>query len=140
MFYIVMSLVEKHKHKKIQGKLTTAKPTFGERAADAIAYWGGSWTFIFVLLSVLFVWMTLNVILIVKYKWDPYPFILLNLFLSFLAAFQAPVILMSQNRSAEKDRRRSEYDYLIDRKSEREIEDIQKDLKSIKRMLKSKKR
>ena len=134
-----MSLAEKHKHKKLQGRLTSDRPNFGERAADAIAYWGGSWTFITILLCFLFVWMTLNAVLILKYKWDPYPFILLNLFLSFLAAFQAPVILMSQNRSSEKDRRRSEYDYLIDRKSEREIEDIQKDLKSIKRSLKSKK-
>ena len=119
-----MSLVEKHKHKKIQGKLTTAKSTLGERAADAIAYWGGSWTFIFVLLCFLFVWMTLNAVLIIKYKWDPYPFILLNLFLSCIAAIQAPIILMSQNRTAQRDRLKAEFDYRINKKTEKEVREI----------------
>jgi uncharacterized membrane protein len=68
-------------------------------------------------------------------KWDPYPFILLNLFLSCLAAFQAPIILMSQNRTTERDRKRAEYDYAVNRKAEREIEDIQKDLEDIKKMI-----
>ena len=79
--------------------------------------------------------MGLNTYLVLIGKWDPYPFILLNLFLSCLATFQAPVILMSQNRSAERDRTRAEYDYLINRKAEREIEDMQKDLEEIKKLI-----
>ena len=116
------------------------KLTKGQKSADFISKWGGSWHFISLLAIILIVWMTLNVVLVIKYKWDPYPFILLNLFLSFLAAFQAPVILMSQNRESERDRKRSLYDYEINRKAEREIENMQEDLNEIKRMIRSLKR
>ena len=79
--------------------------------------------------------MILNILVLI-YRWDPYPFILLNLVLSCLAAVQAPIILMSQNREAQRDRIRAEYDYQINKKAEREIEDIQKDLDEIKKILK----
>jgi uncharacterized membrane protein len=111
------------------------KRTTGQKAADNLAKWAGSWKFIIILAVFLVLWMIANIVLIAKYKWDPYPFILLNLFLSFLAAFQAPVILMSQNRTAERDRKRLEYDYEIDRKAAKEIDDMQADLEEIKKML-----
>ena len=82
------------------------------------------------------VWMWLNLYLLVVAKWDPYPFILLNFVLSCLAALQAPVILMSQNRQAERDRITAKYDYQVNRKAEREITDIKNDVEEIKRMLK----
>lgn len=110
--------------------------TRGQKAADVIAKFGGSWKFIIGLLIFLGLWIILNIILILKFRWDPYPFILLNLALSFLAAFQAPVILMSQNRTSERDRRTYIYDYEIDRKAAKEIDDMQVDLEEIKQMLK----
>ena len=130
-----MNLTEKHKGKVLQHKIPRSKLTFGQRSADFLSHWGGSWPFIGGLTVVLIAWMGLNTYFVVIGEWDPYPFILLNLFLSCLATFQAPVILMSQNRSAERDRKRSEYDYLINRKAEREIEDIQKDLEEIKKLI-----
>lgn len=108
--------------------------TFGQRAADALTRWAGSWFFILTLFSILIVWMVLNVFVLIRH-WDPYPFILLNLFLSMMAAFQAPIILMSQNRSAERDRAKSSMDLAVDRKAESEIRDMQQDLEDIKRML-----
>jgi uncharacterized membrane protein len=108
--------------------------TIGQRAADALTLFVGSWFFVVSLLLFLGFWILINVLMIF-YKWDPYPFILLNLLLSCLAALQAPVILMSQNREAEKDRIRSVYDYKINKKAEREIEQIQKQLDDIKNML-----
>lgn len=109
-------------------------PTLGQRAADALTKWAGSWTFIITLSVLLVIWITANVIAIIG-KWDPYPFILLNLFLSTMAAFQAPVILMSQNRAAERDRAKAAQDLAIDRKAESEIRDMQEDLEEIKRMI-----
>lgn len=128
-------------HKKSPKKnekhpLFKQKLDFGQRAADFIAYWGGSWHFILGLITFLIAWMILNTTLILFGKWDPYPFILMNLFLSCLAAFQAPIILMSQNRQTERDRVDAKYDYLVNRKAEREIQDMQKDLDYIKRTLK----
>ncbi len=96
--------------------------TFGDRMAVAVARFGGSWKFVILFGVVLVVYTTLNNIL--KKPWDPYPFILLNLFLSMLAAIQAPVIMMSQNRQDAKDRLRSELDYRVNLKSELEIEEI----------------
>ena len=87
--------------------------TFGERLADKIADFGGSWTFIISFGVVLFLWMVLNSVLLASKAFDPYPYILLNLLLSSLAAIQAPVIMMSQNRQEDRDRLRSEYDYRI---------------------------
>jgi uncharacterized membrane protein len=112
-------------------------PTFGQKASDKVTSVAGSWTFIISLLVMLAIWMTLNVIMVVK-KWDPYPFILLNFVLSTLAALQAPVILMSQNRAAERDRVNAKYDYQVNRKAEREIQNMQKDLEEIKDLLKKK--
>jgi CRP/FNR family cyclic AMP-dependent transcriptional regulator len=97
--------------------------TFGERIADAVAHFGGSWSFITICMILLTAYVTTNVILQNK-AWDPYPYILLNLFLSMLAAIQAPVIMMSQNRQDSKDRVRGELDYDVNRRAEREIQAV----------------
>jgi uncharacterized membrane protein len=99
------------------------KATFGQRIADRVAGFGGSWTFIIIFLSVLVIYSAINIIL-GRSAWDPYPFILLNLFLSALAAIQAPVIMMSQNRQDTKDRLRSELDFDVNRRSESEIQGL----------------
>ena len=99
------------------------KYTFGQRAADKIAKFAGSWAFIFSFSALLILWMVGNVIP-AKRAFDPYPFILLNLVLSCVAALQAPLIMMSQNRQEEKDRRRAENDYKVNLKTEIMIEDI----------------
>lgn len=99
------------------------KYTFGQRAADKNAKFAGSWAFIFSFSALLILWMVGNVIL-AKRAFDPYPFILLNLVLSCVAALQAPLIMMSQNRQEEKDRRRAENDYKVNLKTEIMIEDI----------------
>ena len=95
----------------------------GAKAADAVARFGGSWTFILIFAAVLVVWVVLNTLLLVRFDavFDPYPFILLNLFLSMLASVQAPIILMSQNRQAKKDRLNAEHDYEVNLKAELEI-------------------
>ncbi|WP_428656259.1 DUF1003 domain-containing protein [Runella sp.] len=95
--------------------------TFGERVADKIAEFGGSWTFIISFGLFITVWITANVLLFVNKGFDPYPFILLNLILSCLAALQAPVIMMSQNRQEQKDRERAKSDYEINLRAELEI-------------------
>ena len=97
--------------------------TFGERIADTVASFGGSWTFIVLFAVVLVGYSSTNVILGHR-AWDPYPFILLNLFLSMLAAIQAPVIMMSQNRQDKKDRTRSELDFEVNRRAEAEIQGL----------------
>lgn len=99
------------------------KYTVGQRAADRIAKFAGSWAFIFSFTAVLILWMVGNVLLS-KRAFDPYPFILLNLVLSCVAAIQAPLIMMSQNRQEEKDRRRAENDYKVNLKTEIMIEDL----------------
>ncbi len=99
------------------------KETAGERIADAVAAFGGSWTFIIIFAMVLMVYSTVNVKLGSR-AWDPYPFILLNLFLSMLAAIQAPVIMMSQNRQDKKDRLRSELDFDVNRRAHSEIQGL----------------
>jgi CRP/FNR family transcriptional regulator, cyclic AMP receptor protein len=101
--------------------------TSGERIADAVASFGGSWTFIITFAIVLTVYTVANIILDKK-AWDPYPFILLNLFLSMLAAIQAPVIMMSQNRQDTKDRLRGELDFDVNRRAESEIQGISRKL------------
>ena len=103
------------------------KSTIGERIADAVARFGGSWSFIISFGVVLIVYVTINNTLGGK-SWDPYPFILLNLFLSMLAALQAPVIMMSQNRQDAKDRLRSELDYEVNRRAESEIQNLARKL------------
>jgi uncharacterized membrane protein len=119
---------------RIYGKTTPRKYGFGMKASDKIAKWGGSWYFIGGFLVLLFVWMLINFYAILN-VWDPYPFILLNLVLSCLAAIQAPVILMSQNRAADRDRAKAERDYAVNRKAERELEFVKKDLDFIKKRL-----
>lgn len=104
----------------IQDKLDTAL-TFGQRMADGIATFGGSWTFIITFFLFLAAWIALNVWFLGAKRYDPYPFILLNLILSCLAAIQAPIIMMSQNRQEQKDRDRAEHDYKINLKAELEI-------------------
>jgi uncharacterized membrane protein len=101
--------------------------TTGERLADMVAGFGGSWTFIILFSVVLAVYTLINVLLRGK-AWDPYPFILLNLFLSMLAAIQAPVIMMSQNRQDTKDRLRGELDFDVNRRSETEIQGLARKL------------
>lgn len=95
--------------------------TYGQIVADKVADFGGSWTFIISFMFFLFGWIIINVVVLVDKGFDPYPFILLNLILSCIAALQAPVIMMSQNRQEEKDRERSKKDFMINLKSELEI-------------------
>lgn len=111
------------------------KLTFGQKAADKLTTFGGSWTFIFIFLAGLVLWAVTNAILLRQKPFDPYPFILLNLLLSMLAALQAPIILMSQNRLAERDRLQAKYDYQVNRKAEREIQQLQKELKRSQQMI-----
>ena len=108
---------------KISESPTAEKYTLRQRAADAIAKFAGSWAFIFSFTGVLLLWMVVNTILAAD-AFDPFPFILLNLVLSCVAAIQAPLIMMSQNRQEEKDRRRAENDYKVNLKTEIMIEDL----------------
>jgi uncharacterized membrane protein len=97
------------------------KWTFGERLADKIAKFGGSWTFLITFALFLFIWIGMNTFVLITHPPDPYPYILLNLVLSCLAAIQAPIIMMSQNRQEAKDRVRSQHDYQVNLKAELEI-------------------
>ena len=106
------------------------KYTLGQRAADAIAKFAGSWAFIFSFTGVLILWMVVNTLLAAK-AFDPFPFILLNLVLSCVAAIQAPLIMMSQNRQEEKDRARAENDYKVNLKTEIMIEALHDKLNRI---------
>jgi CRP/FNR family cyclic AMP-dependent transcriptional regulator len=101
--------------------------TFGERVADGVASFGGSWPFIILVGVLLVIYTSINIALRSR-AWDPYPFILLNLFLSMLAAIQAPVIMMSQNRQDKKDRLRSELDFEVNRRAEAEIQNLSRKL------------
>lgn len=111
------------------------KITFGQKAADAVARFAGSWAFIFSFIAVMVVWMVINVLLAAK-AFDAYPFILLNLVLSCIAAVQAPLIMMSQNRQEVKDRKRAENDYRVNLKSEFVIDALYKKLESVSEMQK----
>lgn len=113
-------------HRHITRNITKevdAGSSFGQRAADAVASFGGSWTFVGLFAGVMMLWVGLNAFLLMNRgrTFDPYPYILLNLFLSMLAAIQAPVILMSQNRQSEKDRIHAEHDYEVNLKAELDI-------------------
>jgi uncharacterized membrane protein len=101
--------------------------TIGERIADTVASFGGSWSFIIIVAILLSIYTVINVALKGR-AWDPYPFILLNLFLSMIAAIQAPVIMMSQNRQDKKDRLRSELDFDVNRRAESEIQNLSRKL------------
>lgn len=112
----------KNKHSVLpQYEDDASQITFGQRVADKVAEFGGSWTFIISFMFFLVLWISANVFLLSNKGFDPYPFILLNLILSCIAALQAPVIMMSQNRQEEKDRQRSKNDYMVNLKSELEI-------------------
>ena len=108
--------------------------TFGQRLADQVASFGGSWTFIMIFASILLTWIILNsfVLAHMNSAFDPYPYILLNLFLSMLAAIQAPIIMMSQNRQAAKDRLDAAHDYEVNMKAELEIADLHKMMDELK--------
>ncbi len=106
------------------------KKTFGQKAADAVARFAGSWAFIFSFIAMMIVWMIINNIL-ASQAFDAYPFILLNLVLSCIAAVQAPLIMMSQNRQEEKDRRRAENDFVVNLKSEIVIDDLHRKLDEV---------
>jgi uncharacterized membrane protein len=113
-----------HEHEILSSDISKqfqTKLTFGERLSDRIASFGGSWRFIILFGTVLFGWIILNAIFLFNRGFDPYPFILLNLILSCLAAIQAPIIMMSQNRSEARDRLRAENDYKVNLKAELEI-------------------
>jgi uncharacterized membrane protein len=111
-------------------ELIDEQETFGERIADHVASFGGSWTFIITFLTTMTAYVILSIVLVAMHghSWDPYPFILLNLFLSMLAAIQAPVIMMSQNRQDHKDRLRSELDFEVNRRAEAEIQALARKL------------
>lgn len=108
----------------------TEKVSFGQKAADAVARFAGSWAFIFSFVAIMIIWMILNVILAAN-AFDAYPFILLNLVLSCIAAIQAPLIMMSQNRQETIDRRRAENDYKVNLKSEFVIDELYKKTEQI---------
>ena len=115
----VLASLRKHEtlSKNIDKEFET-ELTFGERIADKVAEFGGSWTFIITFFSILLVWILINAIVLLSRAFDPFPFILLNLVLSCLAAIQAPIIMMSQNRQETKDRLRGEQDYRVNLKAE----------------------
>lgn len=106
------------------------KLTVGQKAADGIARFAGSWTFIILFILVILVWVCGNVFFLL-HSFDPYPFILLNLVLSCVAAIQAPLIMMSQNRQEEKDRQRAENDYIVNLKSEIIVEDLHRKIDAL---------
>ncbi len=124
---------------KLDKPFKSTDRTFGQRAVDGLTKWAGSWFFIIFLGIFLLIWISINTAwLIFGGKWDPYPFILLNFILSTLAAVQAPIILMSQNRESQKDRARSKYDYAVNKKAEKEIRQIQAQLTRVENRLKRK--
>ena len=125
-FHAAQQLVRKRATRN-PNEIIERRSTFGERVADNVAQFGGSWTFIFMFAVTLAIYATVNTHLRGR-AWDPYPFILLNLFLSMLAAIQAPVIMMSQNRQDAKDRLRSELDFDVNRRSEAQIQGLARKL------------
>jgi uncharacterized membrane protein len=114
-----------HRHPPVANinRLHAESSGAGARLADRLANIMGSWRFILIQSALLLVWLALNIVAYIQH-WDPYPFILLNLALSFQAAYAAPIIMMSQNRQAEKDRMAAEHDYLINEKAEEEVKAI----------------
>lgn len=117
-------------------RIPKEKLTFGQKSADKLTSFVGSWAFMILLIVYIVIWVALNVYAIVNH-WDPFPFIVLNLTLSSIAALQAPIILMSQNREMQKDRARGMRDYYVDKRTMREIQDMQKDLDEIKKLIKN---
>lgn len=120
---VARHLTERKHVSRNTAEISDDSMTAAQRAADAVARFGGSWSFIFMFGLVLVAWVILNSVILLRYgsTFDPYPYILLNLFLSMLASIQAPIILMSQNRQAEVDRKHAEHDYEVNLKAELEI-------------------
>lgn len=129
-----MSLSILHKQGGEHPAISRKRLTLGQRSADALSRWVGSWAFIISLFVFMAIWIGINIYFIF-FRWDPYPFILLNFILSGLAAVHTPVILMSQNRASHRDRLMANYDYEVNKKAEQEIQDLQKDMDEIKGML-----
>jgi uncharacterized membrane protein len=111
--------ITRNVHQEFEGSLT-----FGQKLADKVAEFGGSWTFIIIFLLVLLAWCALNTIVLLSRAFDPYPYVFLNLMLSTVAAIQAPLIMMSQNRQAAKDRLVQQHDYEVNLKAELEIMEL----------------
>ena len=121
----VLESLQRHETLSSNGEAEFEKEvTLGGKMADKLASFGGSWTFLIIFASILLIWIALNSFLLLRRPFDPYPFILLNLVLSCLAAIQAPVIMMSQNRQESKDRLRSQHDYRVNLKAELEIRQL----------------
>jgi len=125
----------KNEVNNISHRIIHGPRTLGQRAADGLAKWAGSWAFIIGFFLFLGLWMVVNVYGWKIGVWDKYPFILLNLVLSCLAAIQAPIILMSQNRQTQKDRQKAEYDYAVNRRAEKGIEGVHKRLDAIEKKM-----
>jgi len=125
----------KKRENGIAHRLIHGQRTLGQRAADGLSRWAGSWTFILGFFVFLGLWILVNIYGWIN-QWDPYPFILLNLVLSCLAAIQAPIILMSQNRQSQKDRAKVDYDYRVNRKAEHLIEEVRSQLNRIEKNMK----
>lgn len=127
---VIRRLIERRHVTRNTNKEFDDQLTFGQRVADKVATFGGSWTFIMIFASVLLAWVFLNSVVLARRNeaFDPYPYILLNLFLSMLAAVQAPIIMMSQNRLAAKDRLDAAHDYEVNLKAEMEIEALHQKL------------
>ncbi len=119
----IKTLKEELEFFKTSHPIFKSPKTFGQKAADGLTKWAGSWSFIILIGILIAIWIYLNITAYVK-NWDPWPFIILNLCLSCLAALQAPIILMSQNRENQRERVKSQYDYAINKKAEKEIRDI----------------
>ena len=110
--------------------------TFGQKAANTLTSWVGSWTYLIILFVFLLIWIIINTSLFLAEKsFDPYPFILLNLVIAAIAAIEIPIILMSQNRQEQRHLKREEYDYALDKKSEKEIQEIKNQLNRIEKKL-----
>lgn len=129
---VIKTILEGVKITKNTNKVFSDEMTFGQRIADKVASFGGSWTFILIFLGVLISWVVINTFILSQPKiFDPYPYILLNLFLSMIAALQAPVIMMSQNRQAARDRLEANNDYQVNLKAELEILELHHKMDSL---------
>lgn len=130
---IIMRIAERTHISRNTNREFYEQQTFGQRIADRVASFGGSWPFIIIFITTLIIWVVANLLLLSRSgtTFDPYPFILLNLFLSMLAALQAPVILMSQNRQAAKDRLNAKHDYEVNLKAELEIMELHNKLDTL---------
>lgn len=121
--------------KELYHPINRHKWSLGQRIADRFTKLAGSWAFIFILFVLLILWLSINAFELL-YNFDPYPFVFLNLVLGIISVILAPMILMSQNRESQRDRERAEYDYLINKKAEKEIQELKKQLDRIEKRLK----